>query len=175
MPVIIGLVGKKYSGKDTCAEYMIRNYGFKRMAFADPLKLYCKKKYELKNSQLEEDKDKLDMRWGVTPREMFKDAGMKGREFDRGYWVNKVRLDVLNSTRNSQIVITDVRFENEATFIKNNGGILVQVQREECDQDDDHVSEKEMDSIKTDYSISNNSTLKCLNDTIDMVLDSIYK
>lgn len=35
---LIGIDGDKGSGKDTIAEVLIRNYGFKRLAFAQPLK-----------------------------------------------------------------------------------------------------------------------------------------
>lgn len=36
--MIIGLVGEKNSGKDSVAAYLIKEYGFERKAFADPLK-----------------------------------------------------------------------------------------------------------------------------------------
>ena len=36
--LVIGLSGWKRSGKDMLAEYLIREHGFKRLAFADPLK-----------------------------------------------------------------------------------------------------------------------------------------
>ncbi len=36
--MIIGLTGKKGSGKDTAAKYLVDNYGYERKAFADSLK-----------------------------------------------------------------------------------------------------------------------------------------
>jgi hypothetical protein len=36
--LIIGLTGKKGSGKDTAAKYLVDNYGYERKAFADSLK-----------------------------------------------------------------------------------------------------------------------------------------
>ena len=35
---IIGIVGKKGSGKDTAGEYLIEKYGYVRFAFADKVK-----------------------------------------------------------------------------------------------------------------------------------------
>ena len=36
--MILGLVGFASSGKDTVADYLVRNHNFNRIAFADPLK-----------------------------------------------------------------------------------------------------------------------------------------
>lgn len=37
--MIIGLCGKTKSGKSTCAEYLVKNYGFKELSFADTAQL----------------------------------------------------------------------------------------------------------------------------------------
>ena len=39
--MIIAIAGKMGSGKDTGASHLVKNYGFKRMAFADNLKYMC--------------------------------------------------------------------------------------------------------------------------------------
>lgn len=39
--MIIAIAGKMGSGKDTGANHLVKNYGFKRMAFADNLKYMC--------------------------------------------------------------------------------------------------------------------------------------
>ena len=36
--ILIGLSGKKGSGKDTVAEFLIKHHNFTRIAFADPIK-----------------------------------------------------------------------------------------------------------------------------------------
>lgn len=41
MSVIIGIGGEKAVGKDTAAAALVANHGFKRAAFADPLKEMC--------------------------------------------------------------------------------------------------------------------------------------
>ena len=35
---ILGLVGRKQSGKDTFAQRLVEEHGYTRLAFADPLK-----------------------------------------------------------------------------------------------------------------------------------------
>ena len=39
--MIIGIIGKKYHGKDTVAEFMKECGNFEQMAFAEPLKEAC--------------------------------------------------------------------------------------------------------------------------------------
>jgi dephospho-CoA kinase len=38
---IIGITGKKFSGKDTLGDYFVNNHGYIRLAFADALKNAC--------------------------------------------------------------------------------------------------------------------------------------
>lgn len=49
--MIIAMSGKMGSGKDTGVEYLIKNYGFKRMAFADDLKYMCMNSFGLTYEQ----------------------------------------------------------------------------------------------------------------------------
>ena len=37
-PIIVGITGRAHTGKDTAADYMAREYGFVRAAFADPIR-----------------------------------------------------------------------------------------------------------------------------------------
>ena len=43
--IVIGVSGWKGSGKDTMADYLIRDYGYKRLAFADVLKQMTAEQY----------------------------------------------------------------------------------------------------------------------------------
>ena len=38
---IIGILGNKRVGKDTVADYLVKNYGFIKYNFADPIKEIC--------------------------------------------------------------------------------------------------------------------------------------
>ncbi len=55
----IGFVGKSGSGKDTSAEYLVKHYGFERIAFADALKTLCASLFDVDVS-LFHDVDKKD-------------------------------------------------------------------------------------------------------------------
>lgn len=56
---IIAVAGKMGSGKDTAVEHLVRNYGFKRMAFADNLKYACMNVFGLSYEQCFDEAEKF--------------------------------------------------------------------------------------------------------------------
>jgi hypothetical protein len=50
--MIIGLCGPAGSGKDTAADFLVKNHGFVKVAFADPLKRICKDVFAFTDGQL---------------------------------------------------------------------------------------------------------------------------
>src|SRR5687767_10209152 len=69
---IIGLMGVKGSGKSTGSDYLISNYQYKEVAFADPLKKACQALFLFTDEQLygtQEEKERADPRWfNCSPR-----------------------------------------------------------------------------------------------------------
>lgn len=50
--MIIGLCGEASAGKDTCADFLVRNHGFVKVALADPLKRIVRQVYDFSDEQL---------------------------------------------------------------------------------------------------------------------------
>lgn len=50
--MIIGIVGKAGSGKDTVADFLVKNHGAFKMSFADPLKIFIQKTMGFTDRQL---------------------------------------------------------------------------------------------------------------------------
>lgn len=73
-------------------------------------------------------------------------------------------------------IITDMRFPNELTSVKEREGITIRVNRESIYRTgrvivkDEHPSETGLDNAKFDYTISNNGTIKELVDEIREIL-----
>ena len=65
--VLIGLIGFKFSGKDTFADFLVQHYEFKKIAFATPLKRACKELFLLKEEFIEKCKtdSEFSQRWGL--------------------------------------------------------------------------------------------------------------
>lgn len=70
--LIIGVCGKAGSGKDTIADILVRDHGFVKVAFADPLKRVCQEIFEFTTEQLWGPSDKRnepDFRYCRTPHQ----------------------------------------------------------------------------------------------------------
>ena len=67
--MIIGISGKKRSGKDTVADFLIQEYGFIKYGFADPIKQIAKIIFGFNEEQLYGDKkEEIDKIWKIKPR-----------------------------------------------------------------------------------------------------------
>ena len=184
--MIIGISGKMGSGKDTLAEmistlssgenqYMVKHY-------ADKLKkivsLLINVPVNLLNDQ-EFKKTNLSSDWGMTVRELLQKVGTDGlrNNVHENIWINSLYADYLPKGFSSMEeylkslqpgdfvkmdlpnwVIADVRFPNEATAVKEKGGILVRINRD-LDITSDHASETSLDDWeKWDYVVDNNGS-----------------
>lgn len=156
--VLIGLMGYKHAGKDTFADYLVQKYGFQKYAFADPVKQICKIMFRLEQEQLDDPtaKETLDRRWGMTPRQMMQRVGtdMVRRVWDDDFWVRNMDMRV-QQDHPGRVVVSDVRFQNEAEWVRQNKGILVRVVDGRQNHDDTHASETEQLSIQEDVCIVN--------------------
>jgi hypothetical protein len=93
-------------------------------------------------------------------RRLLQDLGVSGRKLlYPNVWVTPVFSTIRVSDR---VVITDVRFENEAGAVKNMGGQLWRVKRMGFGPVNGHVSESELDDHKVDQIFVNNGTLEDL-------------
>ena len=139
----IGLIGLAGSGKDTAA-LALMDRGWKRIAFADALKgraLYLG----------------WDGRKDDRGRQLLCDIGMAMRAYEPNHWIDHAR----GAMRGRPCVFTDVRFQNEADFVRSEGGIIVRVIREGLAVGD-HESEAGQLAIRSDQSVLNDGTIERL-------------
>ncbi len=129
MSTIIGLSGKARAGKDTAFIYFSYN-NFVRMALADPLKELCRKMFHLTKEQTDGSmKEVVDTRYSVTPRDILIKVGNDLRSIHENVWIDQLLLKVKSLPSDSKIVITDIRYQNEANAIKAVGGYLGRLER----------------------------------------------
>lgn len=167
--MLIGILGKKGSGKDTCADYMVSKYNFKKISFATPLKTALISIFNLNHNQLYGDeKESEDKYWDIEPRKLMQYFGtdLMRNKYDKNIWLKSISL-WLDKNKGNNIVIPDCRFQNEVDFILENNGIVIKIDRYD-EIKDNHISENEINEIKNyTYCIKNNDTLDKLYSNLD--------
>lgn len=129
MSTIIGLSGKARAGKDTAFIYFSYNK-FVRMSLADPLKELCRKMFYLTKEQTDGAlKETIDPRYGLSPRQILIKVGNDMRSIWSGVWIDQLLTKIKTLPTDSRIVITDVRYKNEAIALKEAGAYLARLER----------------------------------------------
>ena len=167
-PLIVGFAGKARSGKDTAGKYLVDEYQFLRYSFAQPLKDAAKIMFHLTDKQVEQ-KEKPAEPWGKSPRELYQKLGTDvARSIDVNVWVKGAEIFKKENPGRS-IVITDVRFSNEAYWIRNQGGIVVYLNSETrgIREHTEHSSENGMKGSDVDIIIQNDGTINQLHEKIE--------
>ena len=93
--MLIVVLGKKGSGKDTFSDYIIEKHGFIKYSFADPLKKGLQHFFNLSDEQLYDPKLKeiIDPRWGVSPRQLFQVIGTDFFQYSLKQFLPKININ----------------------------------------------------------------------------------
>lgn len=148
--LVIGLSGRKQSGKDTFAERLVLAHGFTRVAFADPMRAAALALDPLipVNGGMARLSDLVAAHgWDHAKeahfevRRTLQRLGTEmGRElFGEGFWVSQA-MEVIDRTP-GPVVVTDVRFPNEADAIFGDAGVVIRIERPGLPATDLHPSE----------------------------------
>lgn len=171
--MIIGLAGYARAGKDEVAKILVKNYGFKRIAFADPIR-----EFVLRVNPILENGHRIgevvkQFNWEIAKkqdesRRLLQEVGLVAREmFGQDFWVN-LALEEVQFHEN--VVISDVRFKNEMAAIRTFEGKTFRVLREGVGPVNGHISETEIDDAYFNAYISNNGTLEDLEAYVDTLM-----
>lgn len=171
---LIGLSGRKRSGKDSIGHYLESEHGYTIDYFAKPLKeavrnifYWSKAHTDGPTDEGEPDlKEAIDPFWGLSPRFVMQRFGTEvGRQIDVEVWVKSLQLRVQRGLDSGhvQYAITDVRFPNEAELIRRLGGQVWRVERPSLPVSTDmHSSETSLDNYGFDVVLVNDGSLEDL-------------
>jgi len=155
MPRVIGIAGPARCGKDTVADIIMKNCPtYRKCSFADPIKEMLKAGLGLTDDQLwGDDKEAIDPRYDASPRYMMQTLGTEwGRNLINGnLWVVAMEQRI-----DKGMIIPDVRFENEAAFVRKYGVLLHVTGRGGIEGD--HISESGVSVEECDRIITNDGT-----------------
>lgn len=188
--MLIGLSGKKGSGKSASAEYLVKQHGFVEVSFADALKKIClaigAPRWSVYGSQ--RDKSTVIRHLGVSGRELMQVVGtelfrmtlpklLPNFKPKDDLWVTiaEHKIQQLFGSRGaSRVVVSDVRFDNEAEMVARNGGTVILIQRganERRTVVDNHPSEQGISHY--DILLENSSDLEDLYSILDSVVKKL--
>ena len=141
--MVIGICGLISSGKDTIADYLIKNHTFHKISFADKLKdsvsamfSWNRELLDGKTNESREWREKVDTYWTsetgrtITPRLVLQEFGtecMRNGFYD-GIWVSLTKKKIIENPH-MNFVLPDTRFPNEAKMLYEIGGEVWRVKR----------------------------------------------
>lgn len=180
--VIIGISGKKQSGKDEACKLITKWFAenqphtnVHRVAFADALKSEVAKACGVTKEYLELHKKSFRLilqGWGTDwKRRLVKDT----------YWIEQYYRRTLTLPKEDVIITPDVRFLNEYNTLRDVGAYMWRVYRLPIEDitsfSDCHQSELELDKgrceVKWNLEIDNNKNLQHLEQQINNELNKI--
>lgn len=171
--MLLAIHGFKQSGKDTLSDLLVREYGYQKVAFADKLKEVLHLIFNIPKEQLwggDQEKQSLTpVRWADLEKIQRKDRShetfLSVRELMQIFATEVCRDKIpgiwyrfLNYPPHQKIVISDLRFNNEAKHLKSLGAHIIKVQRPSA-HSTAHASESGLDGHFIDYCLENDKSL----------------
>lgn len=191
MVKLIGLSGYARSGKDTVGDYLVKHHGFVKVSFAEPMRqalLALNPYLQSSNAWIGEGVRLQDVIhaygwdgykgsfWGDDIRGLMQRFGTEvGRkQFGEDFWVDKAsKLIDTYLWQDMNVVITDMRFVNEAKAVEALGGQTWRIERDGVVAANAHVSETALDTYGFDQLIRNDGSLDELYEKVEQTLGLI--
>jgi len=167
---IIGLTGRKRSGKDTVARFIMDMVpDSERLAFADPLKEEVAAACGVSVAYIEAHKENFRLilqGWGTDFRRELSDPE---------HWIKQMRREIAIAVAcdTPLAVVTDVRFPDEAEALRRLGAVIIRVVRPATRNGDHHPSETNTDEMEVDAEILNDSGLEELQEVTQVCFSQL--
>lgn len=189
--MLIGLVGRRGTGKDTIAHHLVTQYNFRNRKFAGPLKEALKVLFCLNDAHIEGPlKEVVHPMWGVSPRAMMQFFGTNIMQthiqellphIGREHAVQRLLMEMdadIHSGINANTVVSDVRFQHELDALLKRGAVIVQIKRTGLRVYDAiidaHESESGVDELFSHIQIENSGSLEGLLLRVDQLVSEIF-
>lgn len=191
---MIALTGPKGSGKDAVGQLikeLYPQYEVRTIAFADPIKKAIEHIFQLpvdgislqdhqaydafKRSRLSFDLPGIGMQ-AIDTRHVVREIGMLMREYDESQFNTYIHDTIMSQplSGNRIDVVTDLRFDNEYTFLKRIGANIIKINRPNYHYDG-HITERGFNDELVDKVILNDGDLEFLSTRVKIVVDSLLQ
>jgi hypothetical protein len=176
--LIIALSGRMGVGKDTIADYLVSNYGFVKIAFADSLKRVINELFGVPLDVLY-DSEKKNIHYPLincTPRELLRSVGEALNTLRISQlppFIFNARAKLHELSYGERVVISDLRTNEEEEFLKAEGALFWRVKRQELQFFDEHPTETSHQAFGFHTIIENDSSLPELYSKIDSAISNL--
>lgn len=170
---LVGVVGQAQHGKDTVAAYLVQAEGFVRRGLADALKEEAAAHFHTTLFQMWSHDNTSTAGWVARDlkeyvaskppmvRAFLQEYGARQRALSPDYWVRELEK-WWEGQGYPDLVVSDVRFENEAAWVRQHGGELWRVVRPDVSVGGGHISETEQLGIEVDRTFLNAGSIEDL-------------
>lgn len=174
LPRIIAICGRRRSGKDTVADVLVHEFGYRKLRISDPLKAAMAALFGWDPGMLEDHrKDGVDPRWGISPRQAMQFFGTEVMQqhlrallpdMGRCFFVQRLLAEMDAAPPHTHWVIPDLRFSHEEAALRARGAEIWKVCRAPTatvpvSPTDEHVSEREWMRIQMDRVVLNHEDM----------------
>ena len=153
------------SGKSTVAAALAEKYGFIHLSFATPLKEDV--------VGMGFDREDVYNRKPLPIRELLQKYGQARRYQDGSYWLKRLEHSVHMRKPTSIFIIDDVRFENEAQWVEEQG-VLIRLERLGHVCPDQDTSEIALDNFRFEHVVHGDEGPTSVIDLIEHVEDVLW-
>lgn len=192
--LLIGIHGKPKAGKDIIADHIIDHYAFTKYGPSYPVKKAAAAMFDvdIKNFYNVDRKEMVDPFWGISYREMAQKVGKESSRdiFGEDIWLRHVSKMMRTIEEQNEvyiakgfpqhcvlgIIMADVRYPNEAQWVRDQGGKMIFVFRPDAARgyiaNAGHPAEAGFPPTAEDYVIYNESTIEVLKGQVDVLMQS---
>jgi len=166
-PMLIGLAGAGRTGKSTAQGIIADEFGLLPLNFADPIKDALTAMLDVDFHHLDGAEKETKLRGiGQSPRQLMQTLGTEWGRHQNGssFWiaVARRRLALLENADGDAFrgaVFSDVRFNEEAEWLRQHGGLIIHLSRPDAAPVRAHTSEAGIYPRSGDVAIRNTGTL----------------
>lgn len=155
---LVAFTGLPRSGKDTAAAYLMDRHAFYRRQFSTPLKQAAAVLLDRTVDEMEGangfDREAILPEWGFSTRWFLQRLGTECMRDVIGpdFWLKRMRKTLSPIGR---YVITDLRFQNEVSLVRDLGGRIIEIARPGVERSV-HISDA---GVEADWIIPNTGTI----------------
>lgn len=184
MPILIAFGHEKKVGKDTISKFLIQELRLKykgiyvqKAGFADKLKKICFDLYSWAGLRSKDyydenlnEKEKPLPKLGKSARQIWIEVGNKLREVYEHTWIDSLLL----GSSADVLIISDLRFPNEANRILKHGGFTFKLERPEIKHTSDAADDALIGYSNWTEILLNNSDLTHLYDLAQYLMEKYF-